>query len=202
MGDRGGRRTNFEPAGAVENLLRQVVEVAKHPGAERIVTRLFRPLLSELELIAPDKVSVLGRIVHDFRSCSDAALDDALASLLKERAAKVKPRDIRQALETSVRAEECAARERQVQIDATAALEGVEAAPADLAAFTRLLVMKIEPLKGRIPEPRYHQIKQALNCRIASTGATREQIEDALYGSGRRQVVAELETASRGETTQ
>ena len=177
---------------AVESVL---VEVAEHPGAERIVERLFRPLLSELELIAPNKVSSLGRIAHNFRSCSDAALDDALASLLKERNAKVKPSDIRKALETARRAEESArrdeerdARERQAEADAAAVLEAIAAAPADLDVLARLLVTTVEPLKARLPEGRYREITWAFSRCVDSTGASQEQVGEAFYGSRRPQV--------------
>jgi hypothetical protein len=75
-----------------------LIETVATPERALALSHLFRPLLAELPLIAPDPVAALGALADEAAGLLAAELDAALAVLRGERAANVKPGDIRRAL--------------------------------------------------------------------------------------------------------
>ncbi len=68
------------------------------PDRRRVVDELLRPVLSELPLIAPDPVAALGALADEVAELPVPVLQAARVALLAERAANVKPGDIRKAI--------------------------------------------------------------------------------------------------------
>jgi hypothetical protein len=103
-GPSGGPKPSKEPsltrphsASARSGLDELLVKVTT-PDRLRVVDELLRPVLSELPLIAPDPVAALGALADDAAALPLAVLHAARVALLAERAANVKPADIRKAL--------------------------------------------------------------------------------------------------------
>jgi hypothetical protein len=103
-GPRGGPKPSREPSltrpqsASARSGLEELIQAVMTPERSRVLADLFRPLLAELQLVAPDPVSALGALADEAATLPATDLAAALAALRAERAANVKPGDVRRAL--------------------------------------------------------------------------------------------------------
>jgi hypothetical protein len=82
--------------------LEDLLAAVATPDRERAICELLRPVLSELPLIAPDPKAALGALADEAAALPVPVLLAARVALLADRAANVKPADIRRAMKAAM----------------------------------------------------------------------------------------------------